>query len=72
MPTSGNAYRPDGRGFPAPAEGFVGTHLIFVTDQDRSRGQAAGTCLSSLLDRSIAGQCLVGLQLVYDSLPEAT
>ena len=45
MPTSGSAYRPDARGFPAPAEGFVVTHLIIVTDQDRSRGQAAGTCL---------------------------
>lgn len=28
---------PHKRGFPAPAEGFVVTHLLIVADQDRSR-----------------------------------
>ena len=28
----------DARGFPAPSEGFIVTHLLIVADQDRSRG----------------------------------
>lgn len=32
-----SAIRPDAKGFPAPAEGLVVTHLLIVTDQDRSR-----------------------------------
>ena len=37
MSTPREASRPDARGFPAPAEGFVVTHLLIVADQDRSR-----------------------------------
>jgi catechol 2,3-dioxygenase-like lactoylglutathione lyase family enzyme len=28
---------PDTKGFPAPSEGFIVTHLLIVADQDRSR-----------------------------------
>jgi lactoylglutathione lyase len=37
MPTSQNSDRPDAKGFPAPNEGLLVTHLLIVTDQDRSR-----------------------------------
>ena len=37
MPTSSVPARQDVRGIPAPNEGFVLTHLLIVTDQDRSR-----------------------------------
>lgn len=37
MFTEKSATRPDAKGFPAPAEGLVVTHLLIVTDQDRSR-----------------------------------
>ena len=64
MPTSGNAYRPDGRGFPAPAEGFVG-HASDHRDRPGSLAWASSGNMSVLpIDRSIAGQYLVGLQLV--------
>jgi lactoylglutathione lyase len=32
-----NPSQIDARGFPAPAEGFIITHLLIVADQDRSR-----------------------------------
>jgi lactoylglutathione lyase len=32
-----NPAQIDARGFPAPAEGFIITHLLIVADQDRSR-----------------------------------
>src|SRR5690348_15982934 len=35
MPSS--SLRSDARGLPAPSEGFVITHLLIVTDQERSR-----------------------------------
>lgn len=37
---TGDSFSPaqlDARGFPAPAEGFIITHLLIVADQDRSR-----------------------------------
>ena len=37
MPTSPSPARPDVRGIPAPSDGLVVTHLLIVTDQDRSR-----------------------------------
>jgi lactoylglutathione lyase len=32
-----NSAQLDAKGFPAPAEGFILTHLLIVADQDRSR-----------------------------------
>lgn len=32
-----NPNHQDLKGFPAPSEGFVLTHLLIVADQDRSR-----------------------------------
>jgi len=37
MPTSQNSDPPDAKGFPAPNKGLLVTHLLIVTDQDRSR-----------------------------------
>ena len=37
MPTPPNPAQQDARQFPAPREGFVVTHLLIVSDQDRSR-----------------------------------
>jgi catechol 2,3-dioxygenase-like lactoylglutathione lyase family enzyme len=37
MPTSPNPAQQEARQFPAPREGFVVTHLLIVSDQDRSR-----------------------------------
>jgi lactoylglutathione lyase len=37
MRPSPTPARPDEKGFPAPSEGYVLTHLLIVTDQDRSR-----------------------------------
>jgi len=37
MSTSTSTSRPDAKGFPAPAEGLLVTHLLIVSDQDRSR-----------------------------------
>lgn len=37
MAIAQSTTRPEGKGFPAPAEGFVVTHLLIVADQDRSR-----------------------------------
>lgn len=37
MSTSVNPRSMDVKGFPAPSEGFVLTHLLIVADQDRSR-----------------------------------
>lgn len=37
MPTLSGLLRPDAKGLPAPREGLIVTHLLIVTDQDRSR-----------------------------------
>ena len=37
MPPSPNPTTQDVKGFPAPEEGFIVTHLLIVADQDRSR-----------------------------------
>jgi lactoylglutathione lyase len=37
MSTQPVPARQDVKGFPAPSEGFVLTHMLIVTDQDRSR-----------------------------------
>src|SRR3954469_11131154 len=37
MPTAPNPAQQDASQFPAPREGFVVTHLLIVSDQDRSR-----------------------------------
>lgn len=37
MPTSFDPASQDEKGFPAPSQGFVVTHLLIVADQDRSR-----------------------------------
>ena len=37
MPTAPNPAQQEARQFPAPREGFVVTHLLIVSDQDRSR-----------------------------------
>ena len=37
MPKSTGSAHPEVKGFPAPREGFVVTHLLIVADQDRSR-----------------------------------
>ncbi|MGI6852723.1 VOC family protein [Mesorhizobium sp. 1B3] len=37
MSTSSKPAHLDTKGFPAPSEGFVVTHLLIVADQDRSR-----------------------------------
>jgi len=37
MSSSPNTRNVDVKGFPAPSEGFVLTHLLIVADQDRSR-----------------------------------
>jgi lactoylglutathione lyase len=36
-PDSFSPAQLDAKGFPAPSEGFIITHLLMVTDQDRSR-----------------------------------
>lgn len=37
MSTSSSPAHSDTKGFPAPSEGFVVTHLLIVADQNRSR-----------------------------------
>ena len=37
MPDSYSPAQLDAKGFPAPGEGFIVTHLLIVADQDRSR-----------------------------------
>jgi len=37
MTTSETTSGPDAKGFPAPVEGLLVTHLLIVSDQDRSR-----------------------------------
>ena len=37
MITSKSTSTPDAKGFPAPVEGMLVTHLLIVSDQDRSR-----------------------------------
>jgi lactoylglutathione lyase len=37
MSAQSSPLRPDAKGLPAPSEGFVVTHLLIVSDQDRSR-----------------------------------